>query len=472
MLNTFFRSVTIFQLFAVLAIAIWWIVPLWMIGVFDDGMFYSSISRNLVYDAQATIWDLKVSNALDHSFNGHPPMLFWIESVFFWVLGDYYWIERVFSFIAALITIFLIHKCWSIFNKESSAPAVLFWLCIPIVGWCYGNNMLENVLVIFSTAAIWLILKNALLDKHFALTVLVASLLIFGATLTKGPIGLYPLATWGIFALVYDRKQLLKATLGTILITALLITDYLLLFYYNTRALQFFERYISLQLEGSLAGMDSLAAHRFFLLQVILEELLLVIPFIIICKLSAVVLKLEIAQKVNWRLVTLWLIIALSASLPMLISPKQLRFYIVPSMVFFCLSLATMTLPLFHAWATYLKSYEFVQKLTKILISLAIVFCLVLSFCNVQKYARSFDVLPDSFKMGEVIPKHTEAYLHPSIYNTWNLHAYMYRYFYIDLSTVFKNQPYVIFPKDIPFNSAKYREKKADLEYYRLYERI
>ena len=78
-----FFQLKITYLLCLLLIGIWWIVPLLMIGVFDDGVFYSCISRNLIYDAQATIWDLKVSNALDTSFNGHPPLAFWIEGIFF-----------------------------------------------------------------------------------------------------------------------------------------------------------------------------------------------------------------------------------------------------------------------------------------------------------------------------------------------------------------------------------------------------
>lgn len=474
MSTTFFRSITLPQLLIVLGIAIWWLVPLLMIGVFDDGMFYSSISRNLIYDPQATIWDLKVSNALDNSFNGHPPMFFWIESLFFGILGDYFWIERIFSLCTALISIYLIHLCWKIFSKESSSFAILFWLCVPIVGWSYGNNMLENVLVLFTTAAIWLILRQAVSGNNWITTIFISSLLIFGAVLTKGPVGLFPLATWAIYALVIDKKQLPKALIGSLLISALVLFYFALLFYFSERALAFFQRYFQLQVASSLAGMDSLAAHRFFLLQAIAEELLIVLIIISLAKVlsSNYILKLKIISKTNWKVTFFWLLIALSASLPMLISPKQLRFYIVPSTLFFSLSLATMALPIFEAISIYFNKQVLAKRAGKAVVTTAIIACLVLSYNNTNKFARSFDVLPDSFILGEHIPSHTEAFLHANLYTVWNLHAYMYRYFYIDLSTVYKEQPYAIFPKDLPFESADYQEKEVGLKNHRLYERV
>ena len=128
MLNKTFQSLTIMKLSIFLMISAWWIVPLWMYGVFDDGMFYSSISRNLIFDAQASIWDLKVSNALDRNFNGHPPLAFWIQGLFFWLIGDVYWLERVFSLLMALLTILLIHKCWKLFHKENGECFGMLWV--------------------------------------------------------------------------------------------------------------------------------------------------------------------------------------------------------------------------------------------------------------------------------------------------------------------------------------------------------
>jgi len=471
MLNKIFQSLTVMKLSNWLMISAWWIVPLWMYGVFDDGMFYSCISRNLVFDAQATIWDLKVSNALDSGFNGHPPMAFWIQSLFFWIIGDFYWIERVFSLLMALLTILLIHKCWKLFNKEDANLAIFFWMCIPIVGWSYANNMLENIFTVFTTAAIWLILRQALRNTYFISTIFIAALLIFGGTLVKGPVALYPLAAGGIYALIYNRTLLKRAIIGTFAMTSLIGLAYWMLFAWSPRAQIFFDQYVELQLKGSLAGMDSLAEHRFFLVESIVEEVLIVLSIILGMRLLCFFFQSSIQKKINWRLTFLWLFIAFSASLPMLISPKQLRFYIVPSMVFYSLSLATLSVPFWVALANYFKDFSRSRKLLKGGLLIGLFICLSLSVFNKEKYARSLDVLPDSMTIGHVIPNHTEAYLDPSLYTVWNLHAYMYRYFYIDLSTVFKNQDYVIMSKNKGFHRPEYKQVDLPLSSFRVYKR-
>lgn len=452
-------------------ISAWWIAPLWMYGVFDDGMFYSCISRNLVFDAQASIWDLKVSNSLDYNFNGHPPLAFWIQSFFFWLIGDVYWLERVFSLLMALLTILLIHKSWKLFNKEQGDLAVFFWMCVPIVGWSYANNMLENTVTIFTTTAVWLILRQAIHKTYFVRSILGAALLIFGGTLVKGPVALYPLATASIYAFVYDRTFLKRALIGAFSMTFLIGFAYWMLYISSSRVQVFFDKYVELQLKGSLSGMDSLAAHRLFLVQSIIEELLIVVSIIGGMKFLSVYLPCSIREKINWRLAFLWLLIACSASLPMLISPKQLRFYIVPSMVFYSLSLATLAFPFWKALAHYFKDFSISRRFLKAGLLTGLVFCFSLSIINRKKYARSLDILPDSMIIGKVVPNHTEVYLNPRLFRTWNLHAYMYRYFYIDLSTDFKAQEYMITPKEKTFKNSVYKEVELNLSTLKLYKR-
>lgn len=471
MLNNFFQSLSILKLSNWLMISIWWIVPLWMYGVFDDGVFYSCISRNLAFETQTSIWDLKVSNALDSGFNGHPPLLFWIQGLFFKLLGDVYWLERVFSLTTALLTIPLIHKCWKLFHKEDADLAVFFWMCIPIVGWSYGNNMLENLLTLFTTAAIWLLLRQAIHKKHFVRTIFAAAFLIFGGTLVKGPVALYPLATASIYALIYDRAALKRALAAAFAMTFLIIITYWVLFMFSPRAQLFFEKYIDLQLKGSLTGMDSLAEHRLFLLQSVVEEVLIIGSIILGMRILCLFLPSSFLEKINWRLTFLWLLIACSASLPMLISPKQLRFYIVPSMLFYSLSLATLAFPFWKALALYFKDFVLSQKLLKGGLWISLVVCLGLSIINRKEYARSLDILPDSMAIGQEIPDHTEVYLNPRLYRTWNLHAYMYRYFYIDLTTVFDNQDYMITPKQKVLKGSIYKEVDLNLNTLKLYKR-
>lgn len=471
MLNKFFQSLSIMKLSNLLMIFAWWLIPLWMYGVFDDGMFYSSISRNLIFDAQATIWDLKISNTLDYKFNGHPPLAFWIQSLFFWCIGDVYWVERFFSLLMGCCSIFLIHKCWKLFYKEGSSLVIFFWMCIPIVAWSYSNNMLENVLTLFTTTAVWIQLKGILSNKSWIPSIIFASLFIFGGTLVKGPVALFPLVTYGIYALLFNRSLWWKSIGATFAMISLMVTFYCLLFTLSPRALLFFKDYFELQIKGSLSGMDSLAAHRLFLLQSVIEESLIIVAILAGMKLLTHFFKVPVNDKINWRLAFFWFLIACSASLPMLISPKQLRFYIVPSMLFYSLGFATIIYPIFKALIQEFQQFNLLNKLLKLSLIGGLFLCIVLSEMNKGKFARSYDVLPDSMVIGKTVPPHTEIHIPPSLFNVWNLHAYLYRYFYIDLSTVFEHQDYLLLPKDKTLKTKEYKEVELDLQSFKLYQR-
>ena len=391
---------------------------------------------------------------------------------FFWLVGDVYWLERVYSLGCAVFTILLMRKCWKLLSADTSALAVLFWLCIPIVGWCFGNNMLENTMIVFNMAAIYVLLRSINGSTYFFSNIVIASLLISCGVLVKGVVSLYPLVTLVVYALIYARHTILKSILASSLLLLLICAEFILLCYFDTRGFDFFKRYIDVQLYTSLLGNDSIAEHRFYLLQSLIEESLVIVGIIVLGKLLATWLKCP-TEKINWKAVLFWLLLALSASLPMLISPKQLRFYIVPSMALYSLSFATLYLPIFRALYIYFKPFYKLKQTVVILLWLGISSCVVLSIFNIKKYARNPDMLPDLFILGSIIPSHTEIYLYPSLYRVWNLHAYMYRYFYIDLSTTTKGQQYALFKKDDVVSPlfGEYQEQQVGLVTYKLYKR-
>ena len=59
------------------------------IGMFMDGTIYAAISRNLA-EGVGTMWALHFSAGLFPVFREHPPLVFWLQSFFFRLLGDGY----------------------------------------------------------------------------------------------------------------------------------------------------------------------------------------------------------------------------------------------------------------------------------------------------------------------------------------------------------------------------------------------
>ncbi len=350
-----------------LLIVLWWGVPLWMYGVFGDGIFYASIARNLIYDPLPTIWDLKVSNALDPAFNGHPPLAFWLQSLFFVVLGDVYWVERFYSLCMAGWTLWGIRGCWRLLHPVDSHWALLAWLLIPVVAWSYANNLLENTLAVWTTAAVWWMLYSHLKAIALPWTLLGSAVLVFGATMVKGPVGLFPLATWGLYALVFERPLAWGRVLGrSSALVGLVVGLYALLFWASPKALYFYERYWRMQLEHSLSGQDvGLWAH-FAVVGMLLEQ-----------SLSLLGLGLGLWLLGRWqglspkwsadqnRRALFWLLMGGAASLPIALSPKQMWFYLVPSTVFYALAAGAWLVPLGAAWRKYLIPYTRLQSLAQ-----------------------------------------------------------------------------------------------------------
>ena len=224
------------------------------IGMFLDGVTYAAISNNLS-QGYGHIFRPHYTKTLYPIFYEHPPLVFIIQSFFFELLGDSYMTEKIFSFLTAILTSWGIVKCWALFSgdvhgeRESWLP-VLLWLSIPLVIWSYKNNILENCLSVFSTFAVFFILKSILKQKNLFL--IPGSCLIIMSFLSKGFVGLFPLAVPLAYWLVYGfSRRLVKTTIYLWLINLFLFLA--LLWAYPDLKLNL-ENYIGQQVIPSLNG--------------------------------------------------------------------------------------------------------------------------------------------------------------------------------------------------------------------------
>ena len=54
-----------------------------------DGVLYATIARNMA-DGTCGPWEPMVSETFMRHFHEHPPLAFWLEAVFFRMLGDHF----------------------------------------------------------------------------------------------------------------------------------------------------------------------------------------------------------------------------------------------------------------------------------------------------------------------------------------------------------------------------------------------
>ncbi len=452
----------------VLLAAIWWLVPLGMYGVFDDGLFYGSIARNLVYEAGDSIWDFKVSNTLDPQFNGHPPLSFWVQALFFRVLGDVYWVERVYSLFLAGWALLGLAACWRLFEPQGRRLPLLFWLSISIVGWCFGNNLLENLLTVCTITAVYLLVRQAQENRNNWLWIVLAGAFVVAAVLTKGPVGIYPLSVPVLYALTVAPSRWKRALVESVLLLVLVVGSYCLLITLSPRAALYFNNYWELQLVGSLSGKYNFAEGRLSVLRSLFEEFLPPLLSGLALLGSARYLKLP-TTVISKKVVLFWFLLALAASLPLMISPKQLRFYIVPSMGWYALAWALFCWPSFLALAKYTQAWYRRRRALQVVLGVGIIGCFVLSVFNIGKNSRQEALMSDVRAIGAVVPLHSEVYIPNNIYRNWGLHGYFYRYFYIDLTTTYNKQPYAVGYKGEALDWRIYQSQLDSLEVLELY---
>ena len=80
-------------------------------GMFVDGVTYASIARNLA-EGRGSFWSPAYTATLYPQFHEHPPLGFWLQSLWFRVFGDHLFVERLYALAVGLATACLIAAIW------------------------------------------------------------------------------------------------------------------------------------------------------------------------------------------------------------------------------------------------------------------------------------------------------------------------------------------------------------------------
>ena len=89
-------------------------------AMFIDGLIYATISHNMANDI-GNFWNPEIINFhVFHYLNGpifyeHPPLMFYLESLFFRILGDGFIVERIFCSVILLAHVLLILLIFKLF---------------------------------------------------------------------------------------------------------------------------------------------------------------------------------------------------------------------------------------------------------------------------------------------------------------------------------------------------------------------
>lgn len=456
-------------------------------GMFFDGITYSSIARNLAI-GKGSFW--QPYYRYPGIFAEHPPLMFGLEAIFFRIFGDHYLTEKIYSFVIWITTAVLLRSLW---NKSITGTSVkysytlplLLWTIIPTVTWGYTNNLLDSTMCLFDMAAILALYPRRQNDKRLGIgRALLASILIFCALLTKGPVGAFPLAIPAIYWFVFQRTDLRalgRALLSILIMSAVIVLLFAVLVTFP-EAKQNLELYLHQQLLGALAGEREITGGklgRFALLVELAIQLLPSIGIALILYLIARFTKSQPVQGASKRnQAFFFLLVGISGSIPIMLSIKQRSFYLIPSFPYYAMALAAIVYPYFIALTNKRNASIKTWRIYRVVSLVAVVVILGYLVSKVGDIGRDKELITDIQKLSQVFPKRQTVGICFEGDKDYAFLAYAERYHEMEVTHSFFNAKYVLINKDIcganfagSLKNLGFKQLESPADRYLIYQR-
>lgn len=451
-------------------------------GMFMDAMLYTSVAHNQAHGI-GTFWFPQFSKLnLDlpgfNSFHEQPPLAFGIQSLFFRVLGDSMYVERFYVLVTMLVTVWLIWQFWKeIYKNEEESRKLgwlplLLWITIPTVFWGCSNNVNENTMGVFTLAAALVTFKLLNRSSGNLLKWILAGVLIFLATLSKGFPGFFPIAVPVIYWLTTRKVSFSRALLYSVLLTAVPLIIYGILFLIP-ESKESLSIYLFKRAFQRIAAAPT-TSNRFSSLISLFMDLLPQLGLLLIVFLVARIKKISVSNSGYGKTALFFLLTGLSATAPLMLTMVQKAFYLLPGFPFFALGISMIMAPYVNRFIAGMPAtgtgYKIFKGVSIFLLCGAIVFVAL----QKGKTSREKEVLHDVYMIGKIVPPHTAISITPRyFYIDWELQCYLMRYFYISIdSKPGTPNAYFIMDRSLPtdFDLSHYKKMDIGLQKYDLYK--
>lgn len=449
--------------------------PLAHNGMFGDGVFYASVAKNFA-SGIGTWWHPQFSAALFKHFHEQPPLMIWLQSFFFYHMEDSIYPERIYSALAGISMLLLIAYAWKQINTDEEIKKLtwlpqLLWLLIPTVPWGLRNNVVENTMVIFDWLSVIFIIQF-LKNKRTLLNFILAVLFLFCASFTKGFQGLFPLAAPFCYWLSTQRISFKKMMITSVALLASIVLIYFLLLQISAAAESYHE-YFDSRFQGFPKTIHSTTNNRLWLLYRLIVELC--IPALLCLIIVLLIQKktfLKNLGKEEKSIALFFFMIAITASLPLMVTFEQRGFYLVTSMPFFAFALAIIATPSIKLALEKLSSHFKNYLLMQVVVWMVLAMGIFLSVFEAGNINRDKDQLHDVYLIKETLGENIIA--GASFNETqWSLYNYFMRNAGISLDYKSTSlQYYFELKSEPPQNLPQYRKLNLPTQYVDVYEKI
>ncbi len=443
-------------------------------GLFFDGLIYSSLANNLA-TGKASLWELAYSETIWPQFYDHPPFAIWTQAIFIKVFKGAYFAEKIYSFLMAVLSLWLILKIWKVIFKEPKMGQLFWlplflWILTPKVFWIFNNNMLEATLTVITLASSYFAIRAIQTDKNKYFFILISGFFLFLAFLTKGPVGLFPLAIFMLFWISNPNKiKLANALIYTIISLGAIGLLLGLLFTLVPESLEYLKNYLNIQVFGSIEGKQRVGSRLNFLRDIFMELLPMLIVSILFIAIRWKSFKSNWKTHANSAL--FFFLIGFSAIAPLFVSPKLSAFYIVPGIPFIALSISCLIAPEVNLLMNQLNPTGSSAKVLKFLGVSMLTFALVFALIRAGKVDRDHDIHHDMEIITEHIEDGTSLSISPSMKADWTTISYFQRFHQINFDLRNDSLKYKLMHKpENPPNG--YQSMNLDLQKYDLMIRV
>jgi 4-amino-4-deoxy-L-arabinose transferase-like glycosyltransferase len=392
----------------------------WLVqrGMFLDGVTYAAISNNLAM-GQGSFWKPHYTPTLYPVFYEHPPLVFGLQSGLFTIFGDQFWVERLYSFLSAIGVIAGMLFCTNqVLDRDkaifATALSVILWISIPLVFWSFRNNMLENTSSVFTLFSVGAFL--AYRKKGKAWYAIPGALFLIAAFLSKGPAATFPLIAPFLALMLFREEKgsyYFYVSYGCFFMLAIIL--YFLSDELQTNLKGYFLSQVFPALEGK---REVTTDNRFKIVGKFVMEGALSVLLLIVIWIKQKKIALSSAS-------LFFLLISLSASLPLIISLKQRSYYLVPAFPFLAMATAVAISPLLSLFlrnrsSIFLKRFRLVGVASILLV-------LVYSATLYGSYSRNKGLIEDAVKLSELFPRGQVFSVSKADWEDWGFHAILSR---------------------------------------------
>lgn len=395
-------------------------------GMFMDGIYYATLSRNWS-EGLGTFWLPYFTEHLGNPFYDHPPLVFFLQGLFFKLFGDHYIIERLYSTATYAVLVLLMIKLFKKMAIQAFQQyywlAILLWFIVPKTIWSISNNLLENTLMLWTTSSI--LLTISYLENRKLSHLFLSGLLLFAGFLTKGFVALFPLSFLFFYLLSnssFSFKNFISATLVQVSGVILPFVVLALFFYDGIISLQ---NYLNIQLINSLNNVSTVDS-RFEIIGDFFNEILPTIILALIVFAFFRFKKLKVMNKhYNTPLILATTATILSGVLPIMISLKQRTFYLNPVFPLTAILIAVLIAPMIQQLFDKVSISKNVLKISSLSV---VLMALTLNLYFATTVGRDQKRLTDIRSIIDIVGENNNMFISFEIFEEWSLYAYYHRY--------------------------------------------